>query len=319
MVSVTQDDTITPLNLKTLPSTNVKLNAVPEDGVTFLRDIPASSLSVTGLDYSDGTLYVTGDATSAAQAEPVRVADSAGKFASAANPAAKSEQPKPVAVSSPRPEANDTGDSSSARVEEVYPSADELPENLLRFFIYFSAPMGSGGIHESFELLDGEGRPVPGVFLDSRYELWSPDRRRLTLLLDPGRVKTGLKAHNRLGRALIVGEEYRLRVVGPDDKAVPGRIELSDSESTWRFSPRKPWWAGADCRLVVGHQLENLAGNRLCGLFDRKIESDSTDSKPAEQYVVNFYPQDDSSSATGKPLTKNAKTNNQNRKRITNE
>ena len=33
---------------------------------------------------------------------------------------------------------------------------------------------------------------------------------RLTVLFDPGRVKTGLRAHNQWGRALIEGENYKL-------------------------------------------------------------------------------------------------------------
>lgn len=97
-------------------------------------------------------------------------------------------------------------------VAEVYPTAAVLPENLLRFYIYFSAPMGSGDILKAIDLLDAEGRVVEGVFLSNRYDLWSADRTRLTLLFDPGRVKTGLIANNELGRALVAGKTYHLSI-----------------------------------------------------------------------------------------------------------
>ncbi|MEL6643797.1 MAG: hypothetical protein AAFQ79_07675 [Pseudomonadota bacterium] len=97
-------------------------------------------------------------------------------------------------------------------VAEVYPTAAALPENMLRFYIYFSAPMGLDDILPAIDLLDAEGRVLEGVFLSNRYDLWSADRTRLTLLFDPGRVKTGLAANNELGRALVAGETYQLSI-----------------------------------------------------------------------------------------------------------
>lgn len=97
-------------------------------------------------------------------------------------------------------------------VSDVYPTGSELPENLLRFYIYFSAPMGQGDILPAIDLLDANGHRIDGVFLSNRFDLWSADRTRLTLLLDPSRVKTGLKAHQAMGRALVAGETYHLQI-----------------------------------------------------------------------------------------------------------
>ncbi len=97
-----------------------------------------------------------------------------------------------------------------ARVTEVYPTANVLPENLLRFYIYFSKPMQSEGALSSIRLVDDTGERVHGAFLETKVELWSPDRRRLTLLFDPGRVKTGLVAHRTWGRALLPQKNYEL-------------------------------------------------------------------------------------------------------------
>ena len=48
-----------------------------------------------------------------------------------------------------------------------------VPENLLRLYIEFSAPMNGSGI-EHLALLDDAGTPVDGAFLPLDYEFWSP-------------------------------------------------------------------------------------------------------------------------------------------------
>lgn len=100
----------------------------------------------------------------------------------------------------------------TTEVTKVYPSSDQLPENLLRFYIYFSAPMREGFALKQIHLIDSQGKKVEGVFFDPIFELWDPSMQRLTLLFDPGRVKKGLKAHEKLGRALTVGQTYALAI-----------------------------------------------------------------------------------------------------------
>lgn len=99
------------------------------------------------------------------------------------------------------------------RVSEVYPTGDELPENLLRFYVYFSRAMARRTeAIERVQIENAAGNIVTGAFLPTRFALWSPDRTRLTLLLDPGRVKTGLAAHQAMGRALRSGKRYTVVV-----------------------------------------------------------------------------------------------------------
>jgi hypothetical protein len=45
-------------------------------------------------------------------------------------------------------------------VEHVYPSADRLPENLLRFYFHFSAPMHRGEVYKQIRMIDAAGKPV---------------------------------------------------------------------------------------------------------------------------------------------------------------
>jgi len=63
VVMVSQDGTITQLDLASLPATSTPLGTKADDGVTFWRDIPAASLTVTDLDFADGTLFVSGLST----------------------------------------------------------------------------------------------------------------------------------------------------------------------------------------------------------------------------------------------------------------
>ena len=99
------------------------------------------------------------------------------------------------------------------RVVDIFPRSPSLPENVLRFYVYFSEPMAEGNFLDHIELEHvGSGQDITGVFFDNVHELWSADRTRITLLVDPGRVKTGLTAHREMGRAFATGESYRLKI-----------------------------------------------------------------------------------------------------------
>ncbi len=97
-------------------------------------------------------------------------------------------------------------------VVDVYPHLKELPENLFRFYIYFSSPMRSGFSSEFIKLFNEEGREVKNVFMQFKQELWSPDQKRLTLLFDPGRIKRGVSTNMDLGAALVAGKSYKLMI-----------------------------------------------------------------------------------------------------------
>ena len=43
-------------------------------------------------------------------------------------------------------------------VEEIYPTADVLPENHLKFYLHFSAPMSRGEAYLRVHLLDEAGK-----------------------------------------------------------------------------------------------------------------------------------------------------------------
>jgi len=101
---------------------------------------------------------------------------------------------------------------SSTKVERVSPTADVLPENLLKFYVEFSAPMGRGEAYDRLSLLDGEGNPIDLPFLELGEELWDPAGRRFTILFDPGRIKSGLRPREEAGPVLEEGKSYTLVV-----------------------------------------------------------------------------------------------------------
>ncbi|MEC7599665.1 MAG: hypothetical protein VX936_14865, partial [Planctomycetota bacterium] len=64
----------------------------------------------------------------------------------------------------------------------VFPSDTAIPENLLRCYLLFDAPMSRGYATKSVRLLDSDGREVDLPFLELEDELWNGSLTRLTLL-----------------------------------------------------------------------------------------------------------------------------------------
>jgi hypothetical protein len=110
----------------------------------------------------------------------------------------------------------------STVVTRIYPTADVVPENLLRMYIEFSEPMGRRSGVEHLKLLDDSGREIPGAFLPLDYEFWSPDHKRFTAFFDPGRVKGGILPNQQMGRALRAGRPVTL-VIGHEWRDQYGR------------------------------------------------------------------------------------------------
>jgi len=101
----------------------------------------------------------------------------------------------------------------STLVEGIFPSAAEWPENTLRFYLHFSAPMSRAEAFARMHLIDAaDNREVGQPFLEIHEELWDRGQRRLTVLFDPGRVKRGLVPHHDVGPPLVAGRRYRLTV-----------------------------------------------------------------------------------------------------------
>jgi hypothetical protein len=121
-------------------------------------------------------------------------------------------------------------------VSQIYPSARVLPENLLKFYIHFSAPMSRGQVYEHIHLRDEQGGEVELPFLEIGEELWDPGLTRLTLLIDPGRIKRGVRPLEEVGAALEVGQSYRL-VIDRDWKDGDGKPLREGFEKAFKVGP----------------------------------------------------------------------------------
>lgn len=101
---------------------------------------------------------------------------------------------------------------ASTRVARLLPTGDVLPENQLRFYIEFSAPMSRQPGVDFVHLIDDTGHEVHNAFLPLDADFWNRDHTRYTVFLDPGRVKRGILPNEQMGRALRAGQAFALVV-----------------------------------------------------------------------------------------------------------
>jgi len=268
------------------------------------------------------------------------------------NDGADETRQSPLAWTIQRPAVDAT---PVARVVAIYPDVDEVPVNLLKFYVHFSEPMSEGRAQRAISVCrDDTGEPIDGVFVPMDPELWDGARQRLTLLLDPARIKHGLVPNMEVGYPLMEGVPFRLQlgpefrdaqgrplaagaerryavgpevreridpakwslaapaagtlhalrigfdrpldhallqhclgISGPEGGPVSGKKTTGPNEKSWQFEPETPWAEGRH-RLVVGRQLEDLAGNSPLRVFDRDMTEADDGPGSADQLAVDF-------------------------------
>jgi hypothetical protein len=122
----------------------------------------------------------------------------------------------------------------------ISPQATVLPANVLRFYIHFPRPGEAHFDRDQLRLLNEEEQAVRNPFLVLSQELWSLDGRRLTVLMEPGRIKRGLGANPTHDPALVVGAVYSLVVTALGQTArhifhVSDPILEAIKETDWRI------------------------------------------------------------------------------------
>lgn len=122
------------------------------------------------------------------------------------------------------------------RVTAIYPTASSLPENLLKFYLHFSGPMSRGRIYDHIRLVDRSGKTVELPFLEIDEELWDPTMTRLTLFLDPGRIKRGVRPLEEVGPSLKAGNRYTL-VIGGEWQDGAGHPLRGDFRKSFTVTP----------------------------------------------------------------------------------
>lgn len=132
---------------------------------------------------------------------------------------------------------------AEARVVGVSPAGPTVPENLLRFYVWFSAPMSREAGLPHVTLTDARTGVVADAFLPVDGGFWNHDFTRYTLFFDPGRVKVGILPNERMGRPLVAGRRYTLSIA-----------------TTWRDAQGAP--------LVAPFEHQFTAGKAITGPLD---------------------------------------------------
>jgi len=166
-------------------------------------------------------------------------------------------------------------------VRQIYPTSRVLPENLLKFYLEFSGPMSRGHSYDHIHLRDQEGKDVELPFLEIDEELWNPAMTRLTLFIDPGRIKRGVQPLEEIGPALENGRNYTLVIdadwrdaagvrlqrpfektfqVGPSDREPPDPAD-------WKIRPPRP--GGVEpLTIVFPEPMDQALSRRVIRVFD---------------------------------------------------
>ena len=129
------------------------------------------------------------------------------------------------------------------KVDRIYPSGKQLPQNILKFYIHFTDSMAEGFAYDNIHFLKDNGDTLKDVFLPLEPELWSPDMKRFTLLLDPGRIKSGLRSQKELGYPFELWKRYKL-VIDKTWKDANGRLLTDSFEKRFDILPRLGGEAG---------------------------------------------------------------------------
>ncbi|MBX2816484.1 MAG: hypothetical protein KTR24_10815 [Saprospiraceae bacterium] len=102
--------------------------------------------------------------------------------------------------------------SPATEILRLSPNFDTVPENILRTYLHFTAPMGFENPFAFISLLNEAGDTLKDAFVELPEGLWNRDRTRLTLLFHPGRIKRGVGLRQAMGPQLMVNQVYRLVV-----------------------------------------------------------------------------------------------------------
>lgn len=161
---------------------------------------------------------------------------------------------------------------TSPELLAIYPSKDTVPENLLKVYLQFSQPMQEVGDALQFiEVTDKTTGEQVDIFLPLESELWNKEHDRLTLWLDPGRIKTDLIPNREKGLPLKKGHEYEINIsqswLSASGKPLGSRVKkvlyVTDRDSrkldinTWKISVPRAGSKGP-LRLQFGEAIDAI-------------------------------------------------------------
>jgi hypothetical protein len=193
------------------------------------------------------------------------------------------------------------------KILKIYPTADVLPANHLKFYIYFDRPMRGGKeLFDHIVLVDDKGKEIADPWLID--EIWDEENNCLILYIHPGRIKWGVEQRLLLGPVLYEKRNYSLIIRGAwtdldgnklgkdyvkkfrttaEDRV---RIELNQ----WRLLPAR---AGSGERLLVDFpkSIDHRSLQRFMSVTDAKGKRlDGTIEIGKDEKSWAFLPKDSS-------------------------
>lgn len=187
--------------------------------------------------------------------------------------------------------------SSAPSIAGVCPSGEEVPANLLRISLAFRS-VQSVPVAPNLALMSADGRDLGRVFYPQ--DLWSSDGRIDSVLLNPGRVKSGLVARERLGPLLTAGDRVTLSFRGRPIKVwrVTEDLVATPDPSEWilnvprpgtreplRVDLRRP----VDCVAVDLIAVADAHGDRLPGRAQLLRQEREWYFQPANPWLPGRY------------------------------
>lgn len=233
----------------------------PHERARVLADPALLRLQVTGLQARRGMPVSVAEADAAVVVKPRFALRAGTDYTLIIEDEGKS---RILVISVPAPKA------PKPTVIAFAPSQSVIPANTLRLYLEFSTPMARGQVRRAISLWRGDGTKVESPFLALGPELWDRSQTRVTLLLDPGRIKQGVGPNLERGAPLEPGETYRL-VVSDEMESAAGVPLGTVAEVVFRVGP-------AERRAITPETWQVLsppAGSQapLTVAFDRIIDS----------------------------------------------
>ena len=153
-------------------------------------------------------------------------------------------------------------------VTSVYPSARQVPTNVLKWYIEFSKPVNPVKIYEHIQFINQDGKPINRSILHLGAPLLSPDGTLLTIWIEPGRQKRMLGPNQHLGSVFEKAQHYTLQIANTlkDARGLPIVASVNHSFTTIEPDRTKPSiakWQIGNVKARTKQPLEILCGEQL--------------------------------------------------------
>lgn len=192
------------------------------------------------------------------------------------------------------------------KLKAIYPSTDTVPQNLLKMYFVFSEPMQEVGNSLDFiSITDNYTGKRNSVFLELPSELWNKEHTRLTLWLDPGRIKTDLIPNKKEGLPLKEGRNYTLRIAENLKSAKGVKLNQSYSKDffvstsdrqkpdsfTWQISPPKKDSKGV-LEIKFNEPMDGVLAKEVISITDNSGKTIRGRYELVDhERQLNFYPE----------------------------